>query len=204
MSDHQPQPTEDIITCRVTLWYYRRMSLMALLLLAVGLYFLYDGKWGYPKENAMAVKKKEFETVQRDYDEAKTKGDVALKTWMAKAKEEGWVRDLESVPRWDAYAAEHNWPSNPETHSEDAIAQQFQFGYTLLFGTLICGGLMLLNCRKVLTGHADHMTMPDGKRIAYGEVFKVDKRKWDDKALAYVHYRTSADGQTLRATLDDL
>lgn len=200
----EAQQNDDIIICRVTAWYYRRMALLAALMLVMGLYFLYDGIKGYPSENKIAVEKQHFESVQREYDEAKTKGDDTLKIWIASAKEKGFVHDLESPPRWDAYAAERNWPSNPELHGAESIAQQFQFSYALLIGTGICGALVLLNLNKKFTGCADHMVMPDGKVVLFSDVFKVDKRKWDDKGLAYAYHRSAAGAPEQRVILDDL
>ena len=49
-----PDPNDPIV-CRVTPWYYRRMGLLAAMFLGMGAYFFYDGRVGYPKENAAAA-----------------------------------------------------------------------------------------------------------------------------------------------------
>ncbi len=67
MSDAEikaPGTENDEIICRVTPWYFRRMGLTAAFLLAFGLYFFYDGKIGYPKENKVGEAKDWF---QGDY-----------------------------------------------------------------------------------------------------------------------------------------
>ncbi len=196
---------EETIICRVTPWFYRRMGIMALMFLFFGLYFCYDGWRGYPEENKVAEKKEWFEQiVQKGYDAAKKEGAESLKTWMTQAKAEGWVSDLESPPRWDAYAAERNWSSEPKKHSTDAIEQQYYWGGAMILGTLYCVGSMLLSRNKTFIGKPDHMVMPDGKQVRFADVFKVDKRKWDNKGLAYAYYRTSEGGAEQKAVIDDL
>jgi len=205
MSDQTLTPPEETIICRVTPWFYRRMGIMSVMFLFFGLYFVYDGWRGYPEENKIAEKKVWFEqTVQKAYDEAKKEGAESLKAWMVKAKSEGWINDLESPPRWDAYAAERSWSSEPKMHSPDAIEQQYYWGGAMLLGTLYCGGLLLLNRNKTFVGNFDHMVMPDGKKVQFSDVFKVDKRKWDNKGLAYAYYRTSESGAEQKAVIDDL
>ena len=201
----QPSNNEETIVCRVTSWYYRRLGILSAMFLVFGLYFCYDGQYGYPAENKVADQKVWFEqTVQKGYDAAKDHGDAALKKWMEDAKGRHWVADLESPPRWDVYAAEHNWSSEPKKHSADAIEQQFYWGGAMILAAVWCAVLILLNRNKTFTGHADHMVMPDGKQVRFADVFKVDKRKWDNKALAYVHYRLTEGGAVQRAVVDDL
>jgi hypothetical protein len=64
--------------------------------------------------------------------------------------------------------------------------------------------MILINRKKTFVGRADHMVMPDGKTVRFADVFKVDKRKWDNKALAYVFYKETPDGPVQKATVDDL
>jgi hypothetical protein len=200
-TDPAATPSQDAIVCRVTPWYYRRMGLISLMLLGFGLYFLYDGKWGYPAENEKAETKRQMET----YDDAHKAGGETLKKWMEQAKLRGWVRDLETPPNWNEFAAQRGWASaTPEMHSPAAIAQQFEFGAVLVAGALVCVTVLLLNRNKTLVSHEDRMIMPDGTTVRFTDVFKVDKRKWGNKALAYVYYREGTGQSEKRAVVDDL
>ena len=63
-------------------------------------------------------------------------------------------------------------------------------------------GQVLLDRGKKLTGYPDRMVMPNGVEVRYDEAFRVDKRKWDQKGLAYVDYRR--EGREARVVVDDL
>lgn len=215
------------IICRVTPWYFRRMGVMALMFLGMGLYFIYDGKVGYPKENGIAAQKEWYEQeiiggpkkADREiesYEEAHAQGEEITAAWMKMAREKGWVinPDLKE-PRWADYAAARGWPESPKYHSPEKIREQYYFGGALVFGAVVAGLLVLRNRNKVLTGYADHMVMPDGVRVRFDQVTCVDKRKWEHKGLAYVHFtmddacgqecpRSPQGAPTRRVVIDDL
>lgn len=191
------------IICRVTPWYFRRMGMMAAMLAVFGLYFIYDGKIGYPKANAIADQKTWFEqVVLKGFDEAKAAGK--LEAWVAEAKGRKWPtgRDGEP-PRWISYAAKNGWPEKPHRYTDKEIEEQFWWGGGTLFASLIAGILILLNKNKILRGEEDHLITPDGIKVFYAEAFRVDKRLWDNKGLAYVWHRPAGGGET-RVVIDDL
>jgi hypothetical protein len=205
MCENEAAASETIV-CKVTPWYYRRMGLLSLMFVAMGAYFCYDGKFGYPKANKIADEKEWYDkVVLASYDVEAAKGEEAAKAWMDQARAKGWVlkADLKE-PRWDDYAAPHGWASKPKKYSPDEINQQFQWGGAMFLGAFITGVLVLLSRGKSFVGHADHMIMPDGKLVKFAEVFKVDKRKWDNKGLAYAFYRQAEGATEKKATIDDL
>jgi hypothetical protein len=197
------------IVCRLTPWYYRRMGLLAAMCLGAGLYFFYDGRVGYPKENIAAKEKEWFESEviegPEGYDAAAKLGEEARSEWVKAAREKGWIvsRAL-NEPRWKDYAAPRGWAENPKYHSEDEVRQQYYWGAAMVVVAAIAGFLVLLNHNKVFTGHADHMVMPNGVSVRYADAYCVDKRKWDNKGLAYVHYREAEGAPSHRVTVDDL
>ena len=201
--------TAEVIVCRVTPWYYRRMGLMSAMFLGMGLYFFYDGRIGYPKANQVAATKEWFEKEviggPGGYDTARAQGDEFATVWVEKAREKGWIiRSTLNEPRWEDYAAPHGWAATPQKHSPEEIEQQFYWGGAMILAAVIAGLLVLRNHSRQLTGHADHMVMPDGRTVRYADVFRVDKRKWENKGLAYAHYRTGQGAAARRATIDDL
>ncbi len=198
-----PVSASEPIVCRVTRWYYRRMGMLAGLCLVFGCLFLYDGIWGYPKVIAIAREKERFtKEFLPSFDEAKKYG--RLEQWIETAKAQGMPTGVDGdPPRWKSYAAQKGWEEEPKLYSEREIAEQFHFAYGCFTGALIACILMLLNRGKVLRGEADHWVTPEGVRIPYADVFRVDKRKWEHKGLAYAWYRTQP-GAEKRAVIDDL
>jgi hypothetical protein len=208
MSRADPDPNETI-TCRVTTWYYRRMGLLAAMFLGMGLYFFYDGKVGYVKENEVYAKKQWFEREviegPEGYEAATKQGEEFTQAWVQMAREKGWIVSASlKEPRWADYAASHGWAEDPEYHSPEKIREQFYYAAAMLLGAAVAGVLVLLNHNKILTGHPDHMVMPNGVSVRYADATCVDKRKWDNKGLAYVHYRETEGAHSRRVTVDDL
>lgn len=197
-----PSVTEPII-CRVTPWYFKRMIMMAGMIALFGLYFLYDGSFGYPKANGIADKKTWFdEVVLKSFDEAKAAGK--LEAWTESAKSQGWPtgRDTEP-PRWISYAAKNGWPEKPHRYTKEEIEGQFYWGGGTLLVGMFVAVLMVLNRNKVLRAEADHFITPEGKKVFFADAFRIDKRQWDTKALAYVWHKPES-GAAVKAVIDDL
>lgn len=207
MSDSSTSAKPGVIVCPVSPWFYRRMGLLALLLVGMGLYFIYDGRFGYPKSNKAAETKAWFEReVLGEYDAAVAQGPEVARAWVEAARRRGWMIKPElEQPRWSDYAAPHGWAENPTYYTPQQIREQFYWGGAMIVAAACVGIVVLLNHNKRLVGHPDHMVMPNGRTVPFKDVYKVDKRKWDIKALAYVYYREGGEGQPeRRAVIDDL
>lgn len=191
------------ILCSITSWYYRRMGMLAGLCLVFGLVFHYDGVWGYPKVVEIAKKKEWFlKEFLPSFDAAKREG--RMEQWLANTKAKGLPTGVDGdSPRWKSYAAKNGWDEEPKHYTDHEIAEQFYFAYGCFAAAGIACILILLNRGKVLRGETDHWVTPEGVQIAYKDVFRVDKRKWEHKGLAYAWYRTPA-GAEKRAVIDDL
>ncbi len=195
--------TEPIV-CHVTRWYFVRMGRMAGILVLMGLWFVYDGQYGYHAANKIADQKDWFEqTLLKGYDEALAAG--RLEQWVKETEAKGLPAGKDGEPpRWVSYAAERGWGENPHRYTDREIAGQFWYGGLTVLAGLIVVGVMLLNRRKVLRAGADHWITPEGKTIRFADVFRVDKRKWDTKGLAYAWYRDAPGGAEKKAPIDDL
>ena len=198
------QTASDIIECRVTPWYFKRMGLMAAMFLVFGLLFFKDGAYSWPKEAAMAAERERYQTHVLDaYDKARTEG--SLSAWQAEAKAQGIDLNPQGEPLpWAAIAARKNWPEKPKKRTPTEIEQQFYWGYAMMLGVAIITGLVLMSRTKKLIGHADYFITPEGQRVNHADAFRIDKRKWEHKALAYVFYREGGAGSTRKAVIDDL
>lgn len=194
----------DIIECPVTPWYYKRMGLMAAMFLVFGLLFFKDGAYAWPKEATMAAERERYQTDVLDaYDKARSAG--TLGAWQAEAKAQGIDLNAQGEPLpWAAIAARKSWPEKPKKRTPAEIEQQFYWGYAMMLGVVIIGALILRSRNQKLIGHADHFITPDGRRVNHADAFRIDKRKWEHKALAYVFYREGGAGATRKAVIDDL
>ncbi len=199
----EPQPPPaGIIECRVTRWYFKRMAMLAAMLLVFAAFFFYDGRWGYPSKNKQAEVKERFETeVLKGYDEAKKAG--SLGTWRAEMKAKNWPADDNGEPpKWLAYSSKNGLPEKPKKYTDREIAEQFWWGGGMAAAALIAGILVLMNKNKMFRGGDDHFVMPDGRLVRFADVFKIDKRRWLSKGLATVFYKDAAGGAVRKAVID--
>lgn len=177
---------------------------MAAMFAGFGLYFLYDGTFGYPKELEIAKKKEWFvNEFAKSHDEAKKAG--TLEAWTAEALKQGLPPGTDGEPpKWVTYAAAKGWPEDPHMYTEREIAEQFYFGYGCLGAAAVVIIILLLRKNTVLRGESDHLVTPDGVKVMFADVFKIDKRPWDTKGLAYAWYKPGGGGQEKKAVIDDL
>ena len=173
------------------------MSLMTLMFVGFGLYFLYDGFIGYPKKNKIFEEHQRFVEIQEEKEAFLADGNLRA-DWKALATEKGYPEQDE----WIDYAATKGWPEEPpeKFHS---TTDQFFFGALCIGIGLAVLGTMMINRSKVLRGDDISFTSPKGERVLFATAYRIDKRKWDNKGLAYVHYREE-NGKEKRATIDDL
>lgn len=199
-----PATDDSVIECRITPWFYRRRAMFAGMYVVAALLFFKDGMYSWPKENEMAAKKEWFDKeVLEGYDKAKAAGEATQ--WSAEAKAKGLPVNAEGEPvKWAGYAAERGWPEKPKRRTPAEIDQQFYWGGAGVVALLLVGLNTLYYRNRKLVGHADHLITPSGTRVAYADVFRVDKRKWDIKGLAYAYYREGGTGPEKKAKIDDL
>jgi hypothetical protein len=180
------------------------MLILTAMLLGMGLYFLYDGQFGYPKSNAIAARKHWFENeLLKGYDDARAAGKLDI--WTAEAAAKGWPTGADGQPpRWISWAAQQGYPEDPKQWTEAEIQQQFWFGWGSIFAAAVVGLVILINRGKKVIASQDHWITAGGKKIRYADVFRLDLRKWPHKGLAYAWFREQPDGPEQRAPLDDL
>ncbi len=149
-----------------------RLAIVGLFCIGFGLYCLYDGMVGYPNQRERALAFQELE-------------------------EQGRLEE------WTQFAAERGWkPFNPgEPRTEAEISVQF-------YMMAVCGVAGLLVLTRVLWSIGRWIEMDDsglrssrGQVVKFDQVAKIDKKKWDNKGIAKVHYQ--ANGRSNVFTLDD-
>lgn len=166
------------IICHTTPWYTKRRLLMVAMLLGFSAYFAYDWKIGYPKERIKY-------------------GDY----WPAYEK----AQKEENLKAYTDMAVEKGWPKEPHQKDWDyKLKEQLIWCIGTGIGGLVLLGAWLRNRARTLRADHESFTTPDGTRILFASVVKVDKRKWDNKALAYVYWKPGSGEGTKKATIDDL
>lgn len=149
-----------------------RLTIVGLFCIGFGLYCLYDGMVAWPNQRKRALAFQELEA-------------------------QGRLED------WAEYAAERGWqpydPGEPRTEAE--ITGQF---YMLA----IAGGAGVLVLIHVLRSIGRWIEMDDkglrssrGQELTFDQVTQIDKKKWDKKGIAKLHYE--ANGREKVFTLDD-
>lgn len=163
---------------------------MAGMFLALACWFFYDWKVKYPEN---AAKYAEWRPVFEEMVLAKR----AQNGEPTEASKKG-------MTDFNELAKSKGWEQNPDAEPTDypaKIREQLYYGIGASVIGLIILGVFLLNRGKALRADREAIITAWGKRVPFAAVHKVDKRKWDNKWLAYAHYRLPG-GKSGRATID--
>ena len=151
--------------------YRWKHLIMSILLIAGGLWFAYDGWIKWPKQNA------QIEQVQKDKVAAQDAGDSA--------KVEALSKQLSSMSH----------------HTETDILIQKLLAFTLPAFGLFWGVWTLRDTRGLYRMTGDKLQAPGHPPITYSDIRRIDKRKWDRKGIAFLHYDHAGRSGVLK--LDD-
>jgi hypothetical protein len=164
--------------------YLMRLGLVGLFCFAGGLYFYYDGLVGYPAWQERGKDYQKFIEENSEMDELDR-----LNLWKERAAEKGW-------PQENPFDSDTNKPI-----SDQKITDQFVWGTAAcLIGLCFLSRLAYMFHRWV---ECDDSSLRDkaGHETAYGNITQLNKKKWDSKGIAFVHYK--ANGGTGKIRLDD-
>ncbi|MDB4673450.1 hypothetical protein OAF27_01425 [Verrucomicrobiales bacterium] len=187
------------IVCTTTPWYSKRMGLMTLMVFAFGCWFLYDALVGYPKKVGETKEYAAIVELEEKYAELKKEENLAAYAEFAAERGAG----PEEPPTWRSIAAERGVALDfKETDEGDITEQKYWAGGAFLVASIIAV-FFLINRSKKISADANSFTTPGGTTIPFESVYRIDKRKWKYKGLAYAHYTDSA-GKKQKAALDDL
>jgi hypothetical protein len=202
-----PSPIEPRLVCSLFPWHTRlnyRYSGLAGMFLLFAVWFGYDGKVAWPAQNLQAEQMESYkETITEGFKKAQAAGESA--TWTTAAKAKGVEFNAQGEPlSWAAFAARKGWPDKPKKRKPAEIEQQMYWSAAMGLLFLLVLGRVYAVRHQQLIAEADAFITPDGKRIAFADAFKIDKRPWDTKGYATVHYRVDGTGPERKATIDDL
>ncbi len=162
----------------------RRMTLMGLMLFGSALWFFYDGFIAWPAEA------QRHEQLERITAELVASGEATD------------AKDPAVSRAWDAYAVEHDLkPKPPKERTPGDISAQRTIGGVLLTFGLIFAAWVALQHRKSVRADGDLITGANGERVPLDTIVEIDRRKWNNKGIAYAIYEV--DGRRRRLCLDD-
>lgn len=149
-----------------------RLTIVGLFCVGFGLYCLYDGMIGYPAQRERALKFQELE-------------------------------DLGQLEEWPRIAAENGWkpydPGEPKTEAE-ITGQFFMMGICAIAAAAVFFNVLRSLGRWVELDDVG-LKSSRGQVVKFEQVEKIDKKKWDNKGIAKVHYQGQGRPQVF--TLDD-
>jgi hypothetical protein len=154
-----PPPAANTLVADPDPGYRWKHLIMAALMIAGGFWFAYDGWVRWPAENARAAQ------VQRDLEAAKQQRAEQTKI--------------------DSLAAELGRISK---HTELDLLIQKILAFALPAFGLFWGGWTLWETRGHYEMAGDVLHVPGHPPVTYDDIRRIDKRKWDRKGVAFVHY----------------
>lgn len=172
------------IRADVSRGYLMRLGLVGLFCAFGGAYFLYDGFVGYPAQRERGFAYEKF------------------------MEENAALDELDRVNKWNEYARENNWPEgNPldaDTNKPLAVVKiNEQFYYAGAAGLAALGFLSRFAFMFGRWIECDETQLRDksGRETTYANITELNKKKWQNKGIAFVSYKT--DEGTDRIRIDD-
>lgn len=153
--------------------YLLRVGAIALLCVGGAAWFFYDGVITYPAQRERALTYQEL-------------------------KEQGGLDD-----QWPTVAKEHGWstknPGEPKSKAE-IQAQLILGGLIAPFGVLYVA-IFARHWGRWVEADDRGLRTSKGQEVPYSDVVTLEKKKWEAKGIARVHYER--DGRRRRVVLDD-
>ena len=159
------------VTARISRNWVIRMTIIIVAALAFAGWCIYDARVRYPRINAEIDRMQEAGALNAD-------------------------GNLSALP--SETEAEYG-PEDRKTR-EDILAQYVMAAICTVFAVLILGRVAAAYPRTLYADDTEFVTLK-GDHVAYGSIVEIDKKKWDRKGIAVVHY-TSESGRE-KAVIDD-
>lgn len=172
------------VHAKISKEWRRRMTFMFMMLFCSAVWFLSDGYIMWPAEQQRHEVFKALAEEKIAAGEAKTEKDPAvIMAWEKKAEAEGWKL---KVPK-------HRSPG-------DLLGQRIP-GFVFLFASITFALWVAWNHRLSVRAEGEWITGASGQRVHLDWIVETDRRKWNNKGIAYAIYEEN--GKRRRLTLDD-
>ena len=163
-----------------------RIGIVGLFCIGAALWFLYDGLYTWPAQREMA---EAFLVFEEDNSELGQK--QLFDKWKETVAEKGWPAGS---------AGKQPTPYGAPKKDYDINGQFFFSGLAGLIG-LFFVGRVLMNRGCWIEADDQGLRSSENREMKFEQVTKLDKKKWQNKGIAKVHYE--ADGRKDKIVLDD-
>ena len=136
----------------------------------------------------------------RDYDYSAKWPEEIINGYEALRK--GEQKDMYGL--WSKYTSRTGLPIEPndKIYDEDTINNQFITCGVCVALLLVAAFLSLRVLSRSMKVTVTGYSPPGGSEIPFASMRKIDKRKWDSKGIAVIHY--DQDGETKKAKVDGM
>jgi hypothetical protein len=220
------------IVCKPTSWFLLRALAMLLMSGGLAFYFYFDATTGYPRKNAVYYLHKTFQDagdrflksdlLAEEWRAYAARQTVALPDdatilppevqpgmkWPEILQDASQLRNQTWNKLWETYTAA--WPhwnmdATPPEHPYDAgkIREQWIVGALCAAFALGSAFVLARTLRRRMAVDGDTLLAPDGRRIPFARLIRLDLRKWPTKGLAFVDFKNE-DGTGGRIRLDGM
>ncbi len=172
------------VDARISSAWRKRMLFLLFMIFGSGAWFLSDGYIYWPKEQQRYV---EFTEIRDELEAAgKPVDDESLElrmAWERQARESGYKRKF------------------PKERTPAKIREQLVIGWTMLAGSVLFAAWIAWNHTRKVTAEGEVVTGASGEKVELDSIIKIDRKKWENKGIAYAIYENG--GKQKRLTLDD-
>jgi hypothetical protein len=175
------------VNARISKEWRKRMLFMFFMIFGIAAWFLSDGYYFWPKEN------------QR-YEEYTAIKNALIEAGKAEADDEEESPALQIA--WQRHAREQGYKSQvPKERTDAAIREQRAIGWVMMAGSLAFLGWIAWNHTRSVRAEGETIIGASGERVQLGSIVATDRKKWENKGIAYAIYE--ANGKARRLCLDD-
>lgn len=142
--------------------------------------FAKEQKIGFPDEEGVLPPEVDVET-------GWPAGLTDYESYKAAVKAEG---NKANPPLWTSYTDERGWSSTApaKSYSGGKVREQLYFGIGSGVLMLVALVILLRISRRTMRVDEEAYYAPSGERIPFGDIRRIDKRKWTTKGLAFLFY----------------
>lgn len=172
------------VHARISSEWRRRMIFMGAMIWGSALWFASDGYIFWPAE-------------EERYQQL-----VRLTSGIVGENEKPKDKNPKVKAAWEKYAVEHDLKKKVPKHRSagDLAGQRIIFGVAGSIG-LIFTIWVILQHRRSVRADGEIITGPSGEQVTFDSIVETDRRKWQNKGIAYAIYEVN--GKRRRLCLDD-
>ena len=206
------------IVCKPTPWFLLRAVVMLLMFGVFAVLFYIDGSTGYRKKNETFYLHKAFQDANAEFSRMNSDNQLTASAWESHAATQSvkfpedrsvlpadielpmpWPAVLEDYEKmkplqwnilWREYSRDRGLDATPPEEPYDArkIGEQWIVFWICLALSLVAAFFLLRTLRRSISADAEGIVTQQGKRVPYGDLKRIDLRKWDTKGIAFIDY----------------